>query len=358
MKKILVIQNKRIGDVLIASVIAQNMKKIYPDSQVDYLVYDYTVGVIENNPAIDNIIAVNDKELKKLKNLKQLIFKIRKQRYDIIFDPYSKLQSRLICYFSKAPIRIGFQKRGKNPILKFYTHNIPFLNEKSHICGKAIEDRINMVTSVFVFPKEKIDYHPHIYLTPEETNYNKLDSYSKPFIMLGILGSTPQKSMPYNYIVKLIDYITETFDVNVLFNYAPHQKEDALSIYNQCEIKDNIVIDIYEDSIRGFIKLMNKCELLIGNEGGIVHISKALNKPTFTIFSPYVMKDHWASFEDGQTHASIHLLEEKPDLYNENSIENRRKIEADPSFMYKQLTPDLIIPRIEQFLLLHLKNNS
>ena len=122
--------------------------------------------------------------------------------------------------------------------------------------------------------------------------------------------------------------------------------------------KDNIVIDIYEDSIRGFIKLMNKCELLIGNEGGIVHISKALNKPTFTIFSPYVMKDHWASFEDGQTHASIHLLEEKPDLYNENSIENRRKIEADPSFMYKQLTPDLITPRIKQFLLLHLKNNS
>lgn len=47
MKKILVIQNKRIGDVLIASVIAQNMKKIYPDSLIDYLVYDYTVGVIK-----------------------------------------------------------------------------------------------------------------------------------------------------------------------------------------------------------------------------------------------------------------------------------------------------------------------
>jgi len=52
MKKILVIQNKRIGDVLIASLIATNIKKIYPDSRVDYMVYDYTTGVIENNPAI------------------------------------------------------------------------------------------------------------------------------------------------------------------------------------------------------------------------------------------------------------------------------------------------------------------
>ncbi|HLV39988.1 glycosyltransferase family 9 protein [Xanthomarina sp.] len=355
MEKILVIQNKRIGDVLIASVIAQNMKKIFPESQIDFLVYDYTIGVIENHPDIDNIIEINDKELKKLGNLKQLIQTIRKREYDIIFDPYSKLQSRLVCYFSKAPIRIGFQKRGKNPPLKFYTHNIPFLKEKTKICGKAIEDRVNMVTSVFTLPEKQIDYEPKIILTEAEQQYNKLEKYDKPFIMLGILGSTPQKSMPYEYIVDLIDFITDNYQVNVLFNYAPHQKDDALSIYKDCKNKDNIIIDIYEDSIRGFITLMNKCELLIGNEGGIVHISKALNKPTFTIFSPYVMKDHWASFEDGKKHASIHLLEEKPELYNENSVENRRKIEADPSFMYKQLTPELILPKLKQFLLINLK---
>lgn len=354
MKKILVIQNKRIGDVLIASVIAQNMKKIYPESQIDFLVYDYTVGVIENNPAIDHIIEVNDKELKKIGNLKKLIQTIKKREYNIIFDPYSKLQSRLICYFSKAPIRIGFQKRGKNPLLKFYTHNIPFLEQKTKICGKAIEDRINMVTSVFDIPEDKIDYEPKIILTETEKQYNKLDTYSKPFIMLGILGSTPQKSMPYNYIVELIDFITDNYQVNVLFNYAPHQKEDAISIYKDCKNKDNIIIDIYENSIRGFIKLMNKCELLVGNEGGIVHISKALNKPTFTIFSPYVMKDHWASFEDGKKHASIHLLEEKPDLFSTDR-EERRKIEEDPSLMYIQLTPKMIIPKLATFLRFHLK---
>jgi heptosyltransferase-2 len=354
MKKILVIQNKRIGDVLIASVIAQNMKIIYPNSQIDFLVYDYTVGVIENNPAIDHIIEVNDKELKKLSNLKQLIQTVKKREYDIIFDPYSKLQSRLVCYFSKAPIRIGFQKRGKNPLFKFYTHNIPFLTEKTKICGKAIEDRINMVTSVFDISKDKIDYEPKIVLTEVEKQYNKLEKYNKPSIMLGILGSTPQKSMPYEYIVELIDFITDNYQVNVLFNYAPNQKEDALSIYNDCKNKDNIIIDIYEDSIRGFIKLMNKCELLVGNEGGIVHISKAINKPTFTIFSPYVMKDHWASFEDGKKHASIHLLDEKPDLFSTDR-EERRKIEEDPSYMYKQLTPEMIIPKLDAFLKLHLK---
>lgn len=354
MKNILVIQNKRIGDVLIVSIIAQNMKKIYPDSVIDYLVYDYTTGVIENNPNIDNIITINDKELKKTGNLLTLIKTIRKKKYDIIFDPYAKLQSRLICLFSKSPMRISFEKRGKKPLLPFYTHTVPFLEHKSKNCGKVIEDRINLVTSHFDCSNIEIDYEPKITLTDKEQQYNKLEKYNIPFIMLGILGSTPQKSMPYEYIVDIINHITKTYNVNVLFNYAPHQKEDALTIYEQCIDKNRIVIDIYEDNIRGFVTLMNKCDILVGNEGGIIHISKALNKPTFTIFSPYVLKEHWASFEDGKTHTSIHLLEEKPDLFSTDR-EARRKIEEDPSFMYKQLTPELIIPKLDTFLTHHLK---
>lgn len=355
MKKILVIQNKRIGDVLIASVIAQNMKTIYPDSQIDYLVYDYTTGVINNHPAIDNIIAVNEKELKQFMVMKRLIKRIKKTNYDVIFDPYTKLQSRLICYFSGADMRIGFQKRGKNPWFKFYTHTVPLLEEKTHISGKAIQDRVNMFNSFFKLPEDKIDYQPHIVLTESEKQYDALDKYSKPAIMLGVLGSTPQKSMPYQYIVSVIDYITSNYDINVLFNYAPDQKEDALNIYNQCQNKDNIIIDLYEDSIRGFITLMNKCELLVGNEGGVVHIAKALDKPTFTIFSPYVLKEHWASFEDGKLHTSIHLLEEKPNLFDEFSVEQRRKIEENPHELYRMLTPEMILTKLVPFLDFHLK---
>jgi len=355
MQKILVIQNKRIGDVLLASVIAQNMKQVYPDSLIDFLVYDYTVGVIENNPNINEIIVVNDKKLKRIHNLIKLIRKIRKRQYDIIFDPYAKLQSRAICRFSGAKMRIGYKKEHEQKTTPFYTHSVQFLKEKSHICGKAIQDRINLVTSFFKVPS--IDYEPKIHLTSLENEYDKLQSYSKPVLMLGVLGSTPQKSMPYQYVTDLVNFITSNYDVNVLFNYSPHQKNDALDIYNQCENKEKIIVDIYEPSIRGFITLMNKCKLLVANEGGTVHISKALGKPTFTIFSPYVLKDSWASFEDGKIHTSIHLLDEKPDLFS-TKREDRRKIEEDPSFLYQQLTPELIIPKLKNFLDYHLNNHS
>ena len=66
----------------------------------------------------------------------------------------------------------------------------------------------------------------------------------------------------------------------------------------------------------------------------------------------YLKLDMPASFEDGKKHTSTHLLDEKPDLFSTDR-EQRKKIEEDPSFLYKQLTPELIIPKLNAFLKQH-----
>jgi ADP-heptose:LPS heptosyltransferase len=352
MKQILVIQNKRIGDVLISSVLANNLKKRFPESTITYLVYPYTAGVLEHNPNIDHIWTVDEKWLKKLPNLLKMIHQVRRKKFDIIFDPYAKLQSRLLSYFSGAAYRIGFKRPGKKLLLPFYSHPVHFIPKRTKFCGKAIENRLNLVNSVF--PMQELDDTPKIYVTEKEANYNRIQHLKKPVIMLGVLGSTPQKSMPYKYVAALIDYIAENYDASLLFNYAPYQKTEAEAIYNLCAHKDQIHLAIYEDSIRGFITLMNQCDLLISNEGGSVHIAKALNKPTFTMYSPYIEKEDWNSFEDGMKHQSVHLLDFKPELYESFTREERKAIEADPSRLYLELTPDLILASLKPYLKNHL----
>ncbi len=349
MKKVLIIQNKRIGDVLIASVIANNFKKKYPDSIVNLMAYDFTEGVVMNNPNIDKFISLDEKELKKLPNLWKLIKQVRKEKYDIIFDPYSKTQSRLICKFSGAKMTIGNKSRKKFGNWGYYTHPTEPLKETTHIAGKAIEDRIHLLQTAGNF--EPIDYAPKIFLSEAEKQEDWLGKFKdKKVIVLGVLGSTPQKSMPYDYVAQMVDFITSNYDVYVLFNYSPHQKDEAMKIYNMCRDKERIIIDIYAPSIRDFIKLMYNCAALVANEGGTVHIAKALNKPTFTIFSPYVHKSHWASFEDGHFHRSVHLKEMKPELFEDYSREKRKEMEKNPTELYRQLTPEMILPELDAFL--------
>ena len=356
MKKILVIQNKRIGDVLIASVLANNLKQQIPHSHITYFVYDYTAGVLENNPNIDRIITVKDKELKKLPFFWKVLRKVRKERYDIIVDPYAKFQSRMMCYFSGAPQRVGFKRQGKKLKLKFYTHEITFLDQSPPPCGKALADRLNLLEKAFGMKDP--DPHYKVFLTEAEKKDTSLQHLSKPIVMMGVLGSTPSKSLPYGYTAQLIDFLTEAYSVSVLFNYAPYQKEEAKKIFELCKHKEKIHWDIYADSIRGYCIFMNQCDLLISNEGGSVHIAKALKKPTFTIYSPFITKSHWNSFEDGTTHASVHLFDDNPDYFERLPREQKKEIEKAPEELYQKLTPEMILQKLKPYLEHHLTTHK
>ena len=47
--KILIIQQKRIGDVLTSSILANSLKKEYPNATIDYMCYANSVDVLKEN---------------------------------------------------------------------------------------------------------------------------------------------------------------------------------------------------------------------------------------------------------------------------------------------------------------------
>ena len=171
--------------------------------------------------------------------------------------------------------------------------------------------------------------------------------------MISLIGSEKLKTYPLKYISKIIDQIADNYDVNLLFNYFPKQTGDANQIYNNCKTstQQKIYFDLLGDDLRSFIAIMNNCDLIIGNDGGSINIAKALGKPSFIIFSPWIEKKIWATFEDGLNHISVHINDFKPDL-----IENKKNktLKKNALELYEKLTPEIIAPQLSQFLIHHL----
>ncbi len=94
MKRILVIQLKQIGDVLLSSPICNSLRKSYPEATIDYIIYDYTFGVVENNPNINNIIKITSKERES--KLEFLKFLMKLPNYDICINVQGKIEGALI----------------------------------------------------------------------------------------------------------------------------------------------------------------------------------------------------------------------------------------------------------------------
>ena len=339
-----------LGDVLVSSIICSNLSKAYPKAQIDYLVNKSTIAVLQGNPNIDTIILFEDQYRESKIKLLRFLLSIRKKKYDIVIDAYGKLESNLAVLFSGANTKIGFYKNYSNFL---YTKTIREIKIPTTNSGLAIENRLNLIKPILI--NHKLENKPKIYLTATEIENGKsiLKEYqidfSKKIYMIGVLGSGHNKTYPFEFMSKILDFIVTKTDATLLFNYIPSQIDDAKRIFDLCNptTQKNIKIELIPASIREFLAITYHCNALIGNEGGAVNMAKAINKPTFTIFSTWIIKEAWNSFEDEKNTVSVHLKDFKPNLYGDNSAKKMKKQAME---LYSEFTPDLIFPKLKEYL--------
>ena len=348
--KILVIQQKKIGDVLTSSILFEALRKEYPQAELHYLIYPHTSPVMENNPFIDRIIPFNPENQKNLSALWKFVKEIRKQKYDHIIDVYAKINSAFITGFSGAKKRISYQKWYSS---NAYTHTFEFREEPKTVAGLAVENRMLLLKAVSEdFPEE---IQPKLYLLTSEKELaeEKLKSAGvgadKPLFMIGILGSSSNKTYPLHYMTRVLDFITSKTGADLLFNYLPQQEQQAKELFLKCNVKTRecIHFQIYGKSLREFMALTSCCDAFIGNEGGAANMAKALGIPTFSIFSPQIKKVNWSLYEDGKKHVSVHLEDFQPQLFKFCSRRYSRKLNVS---LYKKLKPELIKLKLSNFL--------
>ncbi|WP_235922446.1 glycosyltransferase family 9 protein [Flavobacterium difficile] len=352
--KILVIQQKMIGDVLVSSILCENLRYAYPNAQIDYLIYDSTKTVVDGATYIDNLILFSEKQRKSKWELFKFILKIRKAKYDLIIDPYSKLESWLLVYFSGATKTISFEKKGRNFI---YTDVVKRRDDYSSNLGTIIEQRLALLEPLKINNRKVTFPTIHVSDTEKRLAQSIFEKHhieaSKKTVMVSIIGSDLDKTYPFEYMAQILDFIAENCAVNILFNYIPKQIDHAKALYNLCKstTQESIYFEVIGGSIREFIAIMDKCDIIVGNDGGAINMAKALHKPSFVVFSPWIDKKGWALIEDGITHISFHLNEFKPELF---ANKTPKEIKAQNTFLYQQFIPELFLNLLKTFLAKHI----
>lgn len=348
--KILVIQQKMIGDVLVSSIICDNLRKAYPTAQIDYLVNESTVAVLEGNASYNNLILFEEKHQKSFWQLLKFAAKIRNRKYDIVIDAYSKLQSWIIVGLSGATRRISYKKPGRSFL---YSDTVPQADSPSTNLGLAIERRLSLLEPLQLNIEFKTS--PQLYISEQELSFveklfaSKNVDASRKTIMISLLGSEDKKTYPLPFMAEIVDFIGQNYNVNILFNYFPRQTADAKKVFELCSdsTKQKIYFDLLGKDLREFIAIMNSCDLIVGNDGGAINMAKALQKPSFIIFSPHIEKKIWATFEDGKNHVSVHLNDFKPSLFSDKSYDELKKNALE---IYQKFEPSYFIPILKSFL--------
>lgn len=355
--KILVIQQKMIGDVLTSTILFEALRQKYPKAELHYLIYRHTFPVVQGNPNIDKSILFEDRD-NRLPRFLGILNRIRQEGYDLVIDVYAKIGSSIITAWSGAPQRVSFRKWYTAPA---YTTALRPKKHPETKAGLAVENRLLLLSPLGDTHSPGIK--PRIWLNPEEVAEARqrladvgVDP-QQPLVMCSILGSSQQKTYPLPYMAQILDRMHQKTGTRLLFNYIPSQKDLARSLLDQCrkETQSATYFEIFGKSLREFMALTSCCDALIGNEGGAVNMAKALNVPTFSIFSPQIRKQNWSIFEDGKQNLSVHLEDYKPELFQGVSKGELRKKSAS---LYELLRPNLILAELDRFLELNIRKQK
>ena len=325
--KILVVRFKQIGDSVLASPICGSLKKTYPDSEIDYVVYEHIAPLFENHPSIDNVISITREEQKNPFKYIAKVWKVTRKKYDIVIDIMSTPKSEVFTLMSLgSKYRIGRRKSKRGYT---YTHKIDEPKNAKDKVDKFLK-MLKPLENGGIDMKYNAEYTVHI--TDEEKEllkYRMINAgvdFNKHIFAFAINSRQPYKIWKREYMMEVIRHCIERYDAQIIFYYSPAEKAYAKETHEIMEWDKNIFSNIETRSIRELAMLLANCDIFAGNEGGPRHIAQGLDVPSFAIFSPSAVKKEWLSNANDR-HQGIEV----------HDIEGKEYFDIKPSHVIKKL---------------------
>jgi heptosyltransferase-2 len=269
LKKFLIIQTAFIGDVILATAVVEKLYEFYPEAKIDFLVRKGNESLLENHPKINETL-IWDKTKNKFLNLLNLIKSIRQKKYSHIINLHRFASSGLITAFSKAQVKIGYDK---NPLSFLFTKSFP------HQIGNGKHETERNQQLIAELTDEKA-LKPKLY--PTETDYQKVKSLTQNTSYIVIAPSSVwfTKQVPKSKIISLIQNLPNT---QIYLIGAPSDQNYCQSIIDESGLK-NVVNLAGQLNLLESAALIANAQMTYVNDSAPLHIASAMNAPVKAFF--------------------------------------------------------------------------
>jgi lipopolysaccharide heptosyltransferase II len=274
-KKILVIKLRGIGDVVLSTIVLENLRKDFPNARIDYLAEK------PSQPGLFGLPYVNDVLIFERHNFwakVELILQIRKNKYELVLDFFANPSTAIVTFFSGAKFRVGFPYRGRK-----YAYNIfgPEERGKYHAAQLHLEMLKDIGLSHF---SKKLFYNINSSALRFADEYFKDNFFENDFVV-GICptGGWASKKCDPEKFAEIANAINSRFNAKVLILWGKSDENDAKIILNLLGSK---AVYAPQTTIQEMAALISKCKLLVANDSGPMHISTAVGTPVLSMHGP------------------------------------------------------------------------
>lgn len=277
----------------------RNLRKAYPDAQIDMLVSPNSGEVIENCPYVNNFIYFDTNRKHKYEQGKgkrktfwHYVKQLRKERYDKAYVLKRSFSSAALCFFSNIKERIGYDTESRGFLL---TKKVKY-NEEKHesLCFLDVLEVEGIKTK---------DTYLENWI--KEENRNKVLSLFEKYglekntkiAVINATATNEDKVWDIKNFIQIIEYLSNEKNIQVLFIGAPSDKEIYDNLQYSQELKIKPINLCGEVNIKDSLALLKEVDFLIGNDSGNLHMASSVGTPVIGLYGPMPF-EKWKALGD------------------------------------------------------------
>jgi lipopolysaccharide heptosyltransferase II len=285
-KKILVMEYWNLGDIVMLSPFLKSLRMQYSNACITLLTSPKAAPLLEHQGLVDQVIVVrvpwaqhysrwrkyNPFSVSWLEFLRTLKL-LRRQKFDLAFTVRADIRDNLILWLSKVRRRVGYGFGGgaflltdsATPDLEHPHLSVRWLGLLKHLGNFALVQQPSLQVT------EEEDQHAEQYLAA-------LGVRDREFLV-GVHPGARNAMRQWGdaNFAALVQRLQSQFPIRVLWFQDPAQEATSL---NGCQVLPLAL------PLRQFMGVLKRCELLICNDSGPMHIATALGVPVVAIFGP------------------------------------------------------------------------
>ncbi len=279
-RKILIIQLKRLGDVLLATPAVSWLRKRFPEAQIDFAVYSEFAGVLENNPHIYRVLSYPRHPLRAYYFLRSL----RKERYDWIVDFLANGASAWMSFLTPAQNRAAFQRNYPKFIYNiqipspqgvFYSPDVK-IKLLEAVFGEGLGGVASTKAKLYV-QEAKVSAWRDVLVSAGHLANNKLLFAFAP------TSRQQTRRWPAARYAGLARRLVDNFEGSrVVCLWGPGERQYVQEVVTSADHK-NVLLSPQFKTIHDLAAFLSHTTCLITNCNGAKHVAVAMNVPTLTV---------------------------------------------------------------------------
>jgi ADP-heptose:LPS heptosyltransferase len=276
-ERILLIQLRRLGDVVLSTALLDDFHRALPEAQIDMLVGRHAAPLVAGHPLIRSRIILEERGTLGTARL------VREAGYDAVFDIQGSMRTAMITRASGAPLRVGWKVRGA-PLA--YTHAL-----SRHGAPEYVVRRRRRLLELAGIPVG--DSLARISLTAHERLQGEADLRSAGApptghrVAFALVTSSPARDWPIERFATLANALLDRGIAPIVLTAGtPTAIVGRLRALCPRAILVPALDGDRDREMRRFLGVLAACDVLLSGDTGPAHMADALGVPRVTLYGP------------------------------------------------------------------------